>query len=145
MKTKIFIVTASLLAMAGCVAPATRTVGGSATACAAYTITVTDCDGDKNDPIVDIDTVALTFDPPIICSKKQRTIKFELNPPPEDKDGTAAIFPKDFTDAWLTGTNVPNKNRIMIKVPHWVAKKTYQYMFVTSTGNCVDPRVEVVD
>lgn len=145
MNKKIIAALAAAPLVAACAAPGTAPMYGQTQACDAYAIAVSQCDGDKNDPIVDIDTVNLTFDPPIICSKKQKIIKFELNPPPENKEGTAAIIPKDFKDAWLTGTNVPNKNRIRIKVPNWVTEKTYEYMFVTSTGKCIDPRVEVVN
>lgn len=143
---KEIISTLALLSLLGaCVAPGPRPVVDMDVECETYTITVADCEGDKNDPIVDIDTNTLEFDPPIICSKRQKTIKFELNPPPDDKNGTAAIYPKNHEDLWLTGTNVPNKNRIRIMVPNWVSNKQYEYNFVTNTGACVDPRVEVTD
>lgn len=145
MNKKTFVVLAAIPFVAACAASETAPVSGQTSACTAYAITATQCGGDKNNPVVVIDTVNLTFNPPIICSKKQKIIRFELNPPPEDKEGTAAIIPKNFSDAWLTGTNVPNKDRIRIKVPNWVSEKTYEYMFVTSTGKCVDPRVEVTN
>lgn len=114
--------------------------------CATYTLAVTDCAGDKTDPKVTIYTNTMTFDPPIICAEPGKQIKFTLDPPPQDIEGSAAIIPKNYKDAWLAGTNVPNSKKINIKVPSWVSTvTTHDYMFITSTGDCIDPRIEVTN
>lgn len=122
----------------------TRTVG-TKSSCSAYVIPSGACGGDKASPEVRITKAGsqYVFTPGKICAEPGKTIVFKLLPPPQNLLGTAAILPKDPTHSWLSGTNWEDKDEIKILVPEWVTEGPHDYAFVTSTGACVDPRVEV--
>lgn len=118
----------------------------SMTSCSTYVIPEGACGGDKLSPEVRITKAAsqYVFTPGKICAQPGKTIVFKLLPPPQNLLGTAAILPKNPTDSWLSGTNWEDKDEIKILVPEWVSEGPHNYAFVTSTGDCVDPRVEVI-
>lgn len=125
-------------------APTPRTVGAM-TSCSSYTIPAGACAGDKLSPEVRIVNTGsqYVFTPGKICAQPGKTIVFKLLPPPQNLLGTAAIVPKDSIHSWLSGTNWQDKDKIEILVPDWVAEGPHDYAFITSTGACVDPRIEV--
>ena len=105
------------------------------------------CGGDKNFPIVTINTQAgLVIDRSNLCATPGSKIEFRVVPPGLNDVGSVSISAKDPADTWLNGTNSPDKKKIEILVPDWVTtKETYDYAIYTSSGTCMDPRVEVLE
>jgi len=105
------------------------------------------CDGDKNFPIITINTQAgLVVDRSNACVTRGSTIEFRVVPPGKNDVGSVSIRAKHPTDTWLNGTNSPDKKEIKILVPDWVtAEKAYDYDIYIDGGTCMDPRVEVLD
>ena len=103
------------------------------------------CAGDPNNPEVTINTNSWVFTPRCVKANKKQKIVFKLVPVADNPLGSIAIHPKEFKDTWLTGVNSPDKSNIEIIVPDWVALESYNYGVFKSNGDCVDPRVHVVD
>lgn len=106
---------------------------------------VEDCTNKPTSPVVTLTKTPMGYNvnPKSVCVKTGETITFNLVPPPQNLLGTAAIIPKVNSDTWLAGINSTHKHKIEITVPEWVSEDKYEYYFVTSTGICIDPRVEV--
>lgn len=107
------------------------------------------CEGDKNNPKVEIDLDAFTATPHCVNAKKGKRITFILKSSGEIEKGSVVIFPKIPDNYyWTARTNSPNKNKIVIRVP----KKNqsdkpfppgvYEYGIWTA-AKCLDPRVNV--
>jgi hypothetical protein len=117
--------------------------------CEKYTAVVSACTGEKNDPKVTINTESLNVAPPNVCAMPGTTLVITVVPPAKNKIGSVAIIPKNPKDAWLTGTNSPDKTKIEILIPNWVSGgepgvgTNHDYGFVTIDGKCIDPRVNV--
>ena len=104
------------------------------------------CDGDKNFPVVTINTQAgLVIDRSNVCAAPGSTIEFRVVPPGRNDVGSVSIRSKDPADTWLNGTNSPDKKKIEILVPDWVTDDDYDYAIYMSGGTCLDPRVEVLE
>ena len=105
------------------------------------------CGGDKNFPIVTINTQAgLVIDRSNVCATPGSTIEFRVVPPGHNDVGSVSISAKIPTDTWLNGTNSPDKKKIEILIPDWVeTDEEYDYAIYASGGTCVDPRVEVLE
>lgn len=147
MKSSPLLPIALSLALMAC-SSSPHTSSGSASSaknsCTTYKLLLKKCKDTGASPKVDILTDKMEFDPENVCVEAGQSIEFTLKPVPDDKEGSAAIIPEDYKDAWLTGTNYSPKNKIKIKVPKWVdPKKTYKYKFIKYDGKCVDPRIEV--
>jgi len=140
MKNKLLFVLSLSVVAAGCARDGILAIPQ----CEKYSQTITACNNPKNDPQVTINTNSLIFAPPNVCAAPGSTIVFTVVPPPQNKVGSVAIIPKNPADLWLIGTNSPDKGKIEITVPEWVALNTdHDYGFVTIDGGCVDPRVHV--
>ena len=74
-----------------------------------------------------------------------KLIKFNLAPAASNPLGSTAIVPKNLNNTWLTGSNSPDSKEIVITVPDWVENGEYSYGVIKSTGDCLDPRVNIVD
>jgi hypothetical protein len=115
------------------------------TACTVLSID-SDCSGDKNFPIVTLNTQDATLDvhPTNVCVNKQSEIIFRVVPPGHNDVGTVSITAKKSADTWLNGANSPDEKEIKILVPEWVGtNENYDYNIQLSDGRCVDPRVHV--
>jgi hypothetical protein len=78
-----------------------------------------------------------------ICANQGDVLHFDIIGPPAGP-GSVTIFPKKFVDSWLIGTNSPTASEIEITVPSFVLDTSdHDYLVVTSTGLCVDPRIHV--
>jgi len=74
-----------------------------------------------------------------------KLIKFNLAPAASNPLGSTAIVPKELNNTWLTGSNSPDSKEITIAVPDWVENGYYSYSVIKNNGDCLDPRVRVVD
>jgi len=121
--------------------------GPSSGSCIVYPIKT--CAGDKHDPHVTIDLDAKTVDPECVKAKKGRAIIFKLQSVSPITKGSVNIIAKDSSnDWWLAGSNLPNKNRILVLAPKkkedgsYFSSGKYAYKIETDTW-CIDPRVDV--
>lgn len=106
-------------------------------------VTPPTCTGPKTNPVVTVNTNAMTFAPPNVCAQIGTTIEFKLEPPVNNEKGNAAVVPKVATNTWLLGGNTTHKDKIFVEIPDWVAAGSYEYGFIRSNGDCIDPRVDV--
>lgn len=118
-----------------------------AVTCTAYEMKV--CKGDKTDPHVTINLDEKTVDPECIKAKKGRVIIFKLESNSPIQKGSVEIIAKDSSDDWwLSGSNSPNKKRILVLAPKKKEDNSYlstgirHYKVKTDTW-CIDPRVNV--
>lgn len=103
------------------------------------------CTGNPDMPKVTLNLVTMKANPPNVCARAGKTIDVSIIPEGEASVGNVAVLPKKFADAWLIGTNVPDKLKIEIKIPDTVAFGTdHDYGFITTGGKCADPRVHVM-
>lgn len=148
MNKKTLMIVAPFLLITGC--QTMSRVDSTSIVCNEYEDKPAVCTGSGTNPKVTI-TFAnneYKFNPPNVCANAGTTIEFTLTPPPMNVLGSASILPKDDQYAWLTGTNTVNSNKIHVLVPPWVSPdpvRIYGYKFVTSTGVCIDPRVQVTN
>ena len=133
------------LFLAGCTTMSTTGGVFDTLECGAYTGPVPPCEGNPNNPEVTLNTNTLEVTPRCIKAFKSKTIKFNVVPPGKNFPGSVAIIPKITTNTWLAGNNSPDKTEIEIFVPDWVDAKEYSYGILKSTGDCRDPRVEVIE
>lgn len=122
----------------GCAAPGPI----SSTTCSSVA-TPPACTGPRDNPVVTINTNALNFAPPNVCARIGTTIEFKLVPPVNNEKGNAAIVPKIASNTWLLGGNTLHKDKILVEIPDWVTPGYYEYGFIRSNGDCIDPRVDV--
>lgn len=141
MNRKILIVMPLGWILVGCVNTGPMNISN----CDVYTGPVPPCEGNPNAPAVNLNTNTLNVTPRCANAARSKTIVFTVVPPEKNKVGSVAIIPKNAEDTWLTGTNSPDKMKINILVPDWVASGDHSYGIVASNGSCVDPRVHVVD
>ena len=82
--------------------------------------------------------------PPSACLSAGTTVEFNVHPDPGVTD-TVEVWPKDKADTWLAGTNSPDSSKIVITVPGSLVNGSEYYYGWTdlTTGECVDPRMEV--
>lgn len=94
------------------------------------------------------DTVTVV--PANLCVLPGTTIEVDIMG--EDKNGDGipdkeppgtAILPKKFKNIWLVASNVQDNRKIHITVPKEAQPGDYDYSIVTSTGDCIDPRLHV--
>ncbi len=138
MKMKLLLVLSASLLVSSCTT--TGIVG--AQNCVVHQPPV-DCTDTPVSPAVTLNLTTMKANPPNVCAGPGETITIKLVPEPAEV-GTVAVVPKNFADTWLIGTNSPDKGKIEIEVPAWVPTITnHDYGFVTSTGDCADPRVHV--
>ena len=83
-----------------------------------------------------------------VCPRKGQVVHFDITGPAAGphklEKGSVTIFPKKFGSSWLVGTNSADANVIDIVVPDFVEEGTdHDYLIVTASGLCVDPRVHV--
>ena len=105
-----------------------------------------ECQGHDNRhyPIVTINTETQEIAPEFVCAATESVIEFRVVPPGKTALGTIAVKPKDESNTWLIGTNYPQKKKIDVLVPEWVANETdHGYNIVFADGSCIDPRVRV--
>lgn len=142
MNKKVLLILPFAIYLSACTAMAPTTT----TTC--MTITPdSNCGGDKNFPIVTINTQSgVVIDRSNVCATPGSTIEFRVVPPAHNDVGSVSIRAKDPADTWLNGTNSPDNKEIKILVPSWVTTgENYDYAIYTSSGTCVDPRVEVTN
>ena len=113
--------------------------------CSAETGPVPPCKGDPHNPEVTINTNSWVIAPRCVKANKTSTITFKVVPAADNPLGSTAILPKNVKDTWLIGTNAPESDEISIEVPDWVTMGDHSYGVVKSNGDCLDPRVHVVD
>lgn len=102
------------------------------------------CNGNPNDPKVNLNLQTMKANPPNVCASPGSTIEINISPKPEFP-GTVSVVAKDPTNTWLNGTNAPDSKTILIYVPAWTSLNTdNDYGFTTSLGTCVDPRVQII-
>jgi hypothetical protein len=98
--------------------------------------------GDPNNPTVTIHLGGpLKVTPPHVCAKNGKKLTFKLDGNPHTPP-TVVVSAKDDADEWLHGSNWPGESQFTIDIPD-TAKDEYDYKVFTSTGKCLDPRVDV--
>ena len=115
--------------------------------CSAETGPKPPCSGDPKNPEVTINTNTWVITPRCVKANRTSAITFRVVPAGVNGNplGSTAILPKNVTDTWLIGTNAPDSAKIRIDVPDWVTTGEYSYGVIKSNGDCLDPRVHVVD
>jgi hypothetical protein len=133
-----------ILPLVVCLSACATVSSSTATTCKHVTPSPS-CSGDKNFPSVTINTqVDLVVDRNNACAAPGSTIEFRVVPPGKNEIASVTIRSKDPAHTWLNGTNSPDKKKIEILVPDWVeVDQHYDYAIYTSSGTCMDPRVEV--
>jgi len=112
--------------------------------CAPIDVKDKECRGDKDYPIVTINTNTKKIAPEFICAARDSVIEFRVVPPGRNYVGTVAVKAKKETNTWLNGRNSPDERKIKILVPDWVVVETdHYYNVVFGDGTCIDPRVHV--
>lgn len=108
------------------------------------------CTGDKNYPKVEIDLDAFTVEPMCVNAKKGKKITFTLKSKDKIDEASVVIFAKNPGEYfWLTRTNSPSKNKIIIRVPTKKNKSEdpfpvgIQEYGVWTADKCLDPRINV--
>ena len=135
-----------ILPLAFCLSACTAAVSSPAGRTCTVITPDSSCGGDKNFPIVTINTQAgLVVDRSNVCATPGSTIEFRIVPPGKNDVGSVSITPKNDTHTWLNGTNSPDKMKIEILVPDWVTAGDYDYDIDMAGGTCMDPRVEVLE
>ena len=144
MNSKLLSVLPLMICLSACAS--VRSPPSTASTCTTITPS-SSCGGDKNFPIITINTQAgLVIDRSNACVTPGSTIEFRVVPPGQNDVGSVSISAKDPADTWLNGTNSPDKKKIEILVPDWVpTHEEYDYAIYTSGGTCMDPRVEVLE
>lgn len=142
MNSKLLLILPLMICLSAC-----ATVRSTSSTTCTYMAPDSSCDGDKNFPIVTINTQAgLVIDRSNVCATRGSKIEFRVVPPGLNDVGSVSISAKNPADTWLNGTNSPDKEKIEILVPDWVTtKEKYEYAISTSSGTCMDPRVEVLE
>lgn len=101
---------------------------------------------DRNNPRVTLNLNTMMANPPNVCAHPGTTLEVSLVPPEVATTIEVFLLPKDFADTWLLGTNNPDKENIHVPIPASIPPDEsywYEYGFVTSTGECTDPRLRV--
>jgi len=81
--------------------------------------------------------------PPTICTMPGNTINIEVVQPGGPPITVIAV-PKNSKDGWILATNVLDPTKMTITVPKRAPNDTYfEYMIITSKGNCADPRIRI--
>ena len=102
------------------------------------------CNGNPENPQVNLNLQTMKANPPNVCANPGSTIKVNISPEP-DSPGTVSVVAKNPTNTWLNGTNSPDSKTISIYVPEWVSLGGDNYYgFTTNLGTCVDPRVQII-
>ena len=137
-KTILFVLPLSLM-LASCASVMVSAPG----ACHVASVIPTVCTGKKDDPKVNFNTNSLKASPPNVCAGRGETLEITIEPVAQNKIGSVAVIPKDPKDSWLVGTNSPDKKKIEILIPPWVAEGDHDYGFLTFDGKCLDPRINI--
>ena len=121
--------------------------------CKKIPITDKKCSGDKDYPVVTINTEGenIKVDPLFVCAVRGAEVKFMVFPVGKYDLGSVLITPKKIVrtgprekiNTWLLRTNSPDASKIKVGVPHWIEPEDYDYNIWLADGRCVDPRVHV--
>ena len=105
------------------------------------------CKGEPQAPTVNINTKSgkLKASPYCVKAEEGTELVFRITPRNNKAAGDVEILPKDPAHAWLKGENSPNKNFIFIDVPNDLDPDARYFYGIKSGGECVDPRVHVVN
>jgi hypothetical protein len=138
MNTKLLIAIAIGLLTSACAATTQRTLVMN---CDTPTIP-TNCTTPvpNNKIIVNVSASHLVVSPKNYCSKPNATIEVKVVPP--NSGITVVAVPKDAANGWILSSNVTDPSKITITVPNG-ANGDYEYLFITSDGQCYDPRIHI--
>ena len=137
-KTILFVLPLSLM-LASCASVMVSAPGG----CHVASVIPTVCTGSKDNPKVSFNSNTLKASPPNVCAEPGATLEISIKPVAHNKIGSVAVIAKDPKDSWLSGTNSPDKTKIEILIPAWVAEGDHDYGFLTFDGKCLDPRINI--
>jgi len=103
-----------------------------------------ECQGDRDYPIVTINTESEKIAPEFVCAAHGSVIEFRVVPPGKTDSGAVDVKAKDPSNAWLTRANFPDPKKIEVRVPRWIEKKSvHGYNIYFKGGKCIDPRIHV--